>query len=292
MLPIAIHDTITIPAGHHPGGSTFRIGFDGHPGTSTYRLVDLVEEDLLRHALDLPSAREFILTQLGLDPHASWCLLSEHRHRLLPANRQGKPGDFDLIAGPIRDGLVRFETLVEVEVKVRRVDVDGEPRSAPSGMGTKQARGAAELGFDRVLLLHVLVGAGRPTRGTETPSWAPVANALALESGMRANAGCVAASADDPFGYAILGWAQVPGTDPFLTGGITPSAITPAPFRPCAERSGFETRRRELVRGLATVLGESRPGEPVFTRCGSCGQIFGSGRARDRRCADCGRTRA
>lgn len=270
QIPVAIYDSTPLI----PPGGTFTFNFSGEYNPSGEHLSRLVESEILARLLGQHWGRDFLLRTLGLNPEASWCLLEEPRNRLLPDHRDGKPGDFDLIAGPITEGRVSFEEISEIEVKVRKIEADGHPKSFSTGLD--QASGAASIGFDRVLLLHILVGEERAEAPGDSPTWRSIRNADFLRP-MKATVGMIQKVEQDkpaPYGYALLGWGQIPGVDPLLSGGASPVLARPAPLRPLIHRTDVSVRRQALEKGLHQLLGTRRPGKPLFRRCKKCGVLF------------------
>ena len=272
-VPRIVYDSVVVPAGSTSATATFTTHPETNPG---YDLARLDEDELVDLALDSPEIRRFILSELHLDPSASWCLIAEKRCLLLPDDTERVPGDFDIIAGPLRDGLVAFDTLAEVEVKRRRVDAAGRPASTPSGTGTTQARGAARVGFDRVLLLHVLPNHVRPLPPGAAPSWASVQSGEcfeAIEATSRMTEERLGPT--PPCGYALVGWGTPESTDPLRTGSLTPAPAIPAPFRPLSHDARVIANRERLEAALRRRFGgDRRPGAPFFRSCKRCGRLF------------------
>ena len=177
-IPLQVYDCVQI----QPNQREYTIGFTGHPGTSTGELFDLDEHAITDRALEHEGIVGFILEQLDLRRREAWCLIRTNRERFLPSTLQDHaPGGFDLIFGRSKDGLIQFDYLAEVEVKVRKVEADGSPKSFASGLGTSQARKVCDLGFDRVLHLHFLVREGRDLFPDSAPSWEPFITAISTE---------------------------------------------------------------------------------------------------------------
>ncbi len=125
----------------------------------------IAEAEMTRVAVAKQPLRGAIAEALGFGEPV-WMLLGEARARIFPDDPDGKPGDFDIMVGPLRDGRPALAPLGMVEVKRSPVRADGKPKSRPSGLGTTQARGGALLGFDRVLLAHFVLG---PDESIRTP---------------------------------------------------------------------------------------------------------------------------
>ncbi|MGE0711704.1 MAG: hypothetical protein AB7N76_26655 [Planctomycetota bacterium] len=292
LVPVSISSGQVLKAGVSVNSVTF--DFAAHPGTACERLYDLAESAVLLRALGHSLPRDYILSWLGLDPQASWCvlgLLRQHLSRELPL---GKPGDFDLIGGRVVDGVPSFDYLVELEVKRRTVRDDGAPDNM-SENGTKQAEGAAALGFDRVLLLHLLVGAERDLPDGCADSWASVHNGDFAQA-VKMTAGRLRSILDSDraprFGYGLLGWGQVKDTDPSLTSAVCPVLLRPPPELRCHGPMG--PSRERMIAGLKSFF--SRPGvDPrhrFFFICQRCHEASvvpqQAGRGAQIACARCG----
>ena len=271
-LPALVWDTAILT----PGISALRFSFKGQPGTAESDLVDLGEHEIVERAVFFEMVRSPILESLGLSPASSWCFINEKRPALLPNGPEGKPGDFDIIAGPVRDGLVHFDYLAEAEVKIRKVDSDGRPRSFASGMGTGQARGAAELGFDRTLLLHVLLQDG--TGDLEGADWwRGTAGRAHFHETVSRTIGQVEKYLDlesAPFGYGLLGWGHASSVDPTMTGALIHVGHRVPPLLPLRDSPDTRENRARVVSGIKRRLGENRPAAPVFCACEGCGQVL------------------
>lgn len=276
LVPLVISDSLLIPAGHR-ADVPLTLDFGGHPGTADRHLFDHPENLIVDSSLKNEIILYFYASQAGFAPGACWFLIGDKRHELLPRHREGKPGDFDIIVGPVRGGILCFDNLGEIEVKIRKVDADGRPKSTASGSGTKQGYGAAEVGFDRVLLLHLLVREPSDVPPGCARSWSAMHNAD-FGHPMRATANLVrkaTAGRPMPFGYAQMGISQIPGTDPSLSGGLSVVPVEPPPVRPLNHRDDVRQRRVELEHQLGRLLGERRPAERFFRRCDRCGRLFG-----------------
>ncbi len=279
--PLVIYDSATLS----PGSRMAEFRFSGKPGTAPSDLIEEDEEPLVAAMVHVDPVRRFLLHELGLGERPAWILLAAPRSRVIPGRPDGKPGDFDLICGPIAGDRLRYDYLAEAEVKVRRLDQSGDLRRSGSGRGTTQARGAAELGFDRTLLLHFMVSPTvAPPVGKE-PTWDSYSGPSfsAMEAAAR-EALEYEAKTEPPYGVALLGLGQVVGTDFQLAGAISPVSLRPPPFRPLHDQAAVRTARQEVERALESHLGSSRPASLLFAYCARCHQLFTPRSPSDVRC--------
>lgn len=284
-LPVVIWDSAQIG----PDTKTAHFSFAGHPGTTEHTLFEFGEHQIVERVAFFDFASAFVVETLGLESNSAWCLINEQRHAILPDGPDGKPGDFDLIVGPIRDGLVHFDCLAEAEIKIRKVDVNGKPRSFASGQGTTQAQGAAELGFDRTLLLHVLVQDSSGDIGGAA-WWRATAGRSDFHETVRRTIGQVRNHLDldsAPFGYGLLGWGHASTVEPTITGAIVPVRQRDPPLRPLHDRHAVRRNRDRIESGLRRRLGERRPAARVFRACCRCGQVFATGKVAHDKCQTC-----
>jgi hypothetical protein len=182
---------------------------------------------------------------------------------VIPQRPTGKPGDFDLICGPIVGGRIRYDYLAEAEVKIRRLGSEGDLRSSGSGQGTTQVRGAAELGFDRTLLLHFMVSPTAAVPSGQVPTWDSYSGPSFSAMEKAAQQATQWEGSSPPYGVAV-----------HLAGSISPVALRAPPLRPLHDRADVRTAREQMERTLEPHLGSSRPTAPLFAYCSRCGQLF------------------
>ena len=270
ISPMQIYQQATIPAG--PLGGTTVFDFSPKADAAGHDLIAHDEDSLVRRAMMFSPIRDELLLHLGFDPASSWCLLGAKRHELLPSNPNGRPGDFDVICGPVRGGVMVFDRLGEIEVKRRAVRGDWSEAQSSSGFGTAQARGAAECGFDVTSLLQFLVGQPRAPESSHASSWAAIHNTEFAQAMER----CVGAirhydgAENAPYGLMLLGWGHAPGTDAELLGGLCAVPVRAPPDRPLWSRRDVRTRGAEIRERLRRSIGASRPGPAVLAVCRPC----------------------
>ena len=284
QISTEIYDSAGLPAGT-TGKFSLEFNFSGHPGTIDTSLYELPESEIFAIALEIPRFQSLILAWLGLIPGQAWCLLEAPREALV-STRPGKPGDFDLIAGPIMGGKMCFDYVVETEVKIRKVDRFGRPHSTASGTGTTQALGASHLGFDRTLLLHLLVQEETPLPHDYAISWIGMVNSDFYHS-MRASVGMLARvepATEAPYGFALLGLGQIPGTDPRRSGTLCPIHLRAPPLRPLWACEEVRTTRNGMESNLVSLIGRRRPPSRFLRICSKCGRVFTPRPPLKRRC--------
>jgi hypothetical protein len=274
------------------GSSEVTFDFAARPGSASERLADLDEAQVVARAFQYSHLRERVLAWLGLDHRTSWCIIGVLRQHVSRALPEGKPGDFDILAGRLirqSSGIdFAFDYLAEAEVKRRLVSESGEA-ARMNERGTRQAYGAAELGFDRTLLLHLLVGEERDRPPQFAPSWDSVINAdFGRAANMTAGLMKRVIESEPPFGYGILGWGQLRSTDPGVSCGICPVLLREPPVRVFSP--GMGARREHITIGLKRLLARLDPRERFFLACRRCHELFALGeypRCGERRCPNC-----
>lgn len=212
------------------------VDFLGKPDATSASPESIIEQDLVRIAMSKEPVREAFAEALGIFEPV-WMLLGEDRRRIFPDDPVEKPGDFDIIAGPLRDGRPALDTIAMVEVKRSPVRADGKPKSRPSGLGTTQARVGASLGFDRVLLAHFVVGPDESLRTPQGrvafPEHRDVAERV-LKTIRREDV----LGPGRNYGTLVVEWARARGSNikrtgsvAFLLGDSTPRLVAPAERR-------------------------------------------------------------
>lgn len=194
--------------------------FVGRPDPSARAPDEIDEAPLLRLALSKLNMREMIAGAARFSG-PTWMLVGAERRHVFPSDPLGKPGDFDIIIGDLADGVPQLGRLVAVEVKRTRIRADHTRtrRKHALDFGTAQARGAAMLGFDAVLITHLVVGPDAALR--TPPGKVPL---VAYEDVVRIIARGVRDAQLDwsrrPFGLLVIEWARAPGTNIVDTGTV------------------------------------------------------------------------
>jgi hypothetical protein len=162
-----------------------------------------------------------------------------------------KPGDFDMIAGPLSDGSPS-DYIIGIEVKRFRYIFENNrwALKKPYNLGQKQASGYTRYGFNKVMLHHFVVAEPVHLPGSKDGRvW--MDNAGLIGDGMDA-VKRLGILPDGPYGYSITGWAQVPhedpNKDPTRAGGIpAPYIVEPTPSNPFANDRLFQDVRGALL---------------------------------------------
>lgn len=240
------------------------IDFLGQPDVDAPSPETIHEADLVRIATGNRGIREALSEALGLGANV-WMLVGEQRARVFPADKHGKPGDFDIIVGELRDdGVPSFAQLALVEVKRSPVHPEGRRKSRPSGLGTTQARGASKLGFDLVLLMHFVLGPDEsirtPVDKATLPEHADAVHAVvrdvrrADDSGIRR-----------PYGLMVVEWARGRGARLEHTGALAFTLGFPA------HRLRVDAHQRRLLEAHLRLLLPARACPGLLFVCGRCG---------------------
>jgi hypothetical protein len=273
----AVWDQITLPP-----GATRQFDFGGEPISEAPRaLAQFKEDELVWLLAPNEPFRVFLAQALGLPVQLAWFWVGEQRHALLPNAPAGKPGDFDVIAGVSRDGVIATDVLCGVEVKRRRIAEEGQLRAFPSGLGTSQATGLTELGFDRALLLHCLVS----ERGARVPGVARTWQGLHAADNLnasRASVEVVRRGPAPPYGLMTLELGHCTDVDPRRTLSAFAHLAWPPPTRPFALNPTIQNAADRLRDASRKRLGEHRPHSSVLFTCRRCGTV----RAWERRCGE------
>ncbi len=258
LVPTSLYVGGTVPA-----GATRAFSVSAQPGLHGEPLYAIKESSILARVLGVPAMQLVIRDMLGFPASADlWFLVETLRQRLLPSVPLGKPGDFDLIVGKTRGGYIAFDELGEIEFKIRKTDANGVAKDAR--LGIDQGRGAAECGFDRTVLVHLLVREPGPAPENVAGWYDLVHNA---SESRRALNGNVALMRDkcrevEPFGYAAVSLGQGIGGDPSVSGALQPVTVWPAALRPLLISPVTRARRREISDSLRQHLGDRRPASP------------------------------
>jgi hypothetical protein len=255
---IAAGETKTIDLGGEPEP------FNEHPF-----VADVTERELVPFLASAISTRQLLTDALGMPSGQTWFWIGEERRTLLPGATLGKPGDFDIICGVLRDGRPSLEFLCGIEVKRRRVREDGSVKGFPSGTGETQAVGLVELGFDRSLLVHCLVSERRSYHPYAAPTWQGMMNAE--------NSSAAAASTTlmhgkaSGAGFMVLMIGQAERRDYRKSHTAIGHLATAPPTMPRRESAIVMGNRTVLRARVGVRLGASRTGR--FFRSFSRGRI-------------------
>ncbi|HEY4244623.1 MAG TPA: hypothetical protein VGM88_32640 [Kofleriaceae bacterium] len=222
----------------------------------------MVEDEVVDAFLSTVSAQLVLAEQFGLDGQNLWCLVRTERRILLPSAPTGDIGEFDLIVGRVTDGHVDLSVLALVECKLGKLR-EGKQKFG-SGWGTTQLHAARDLGFDYLLAMHFILAP--PSVGSDH-SWSGALTAAHFPSEIGRHFGSMKArEADPPFGVVCVGWGQVDGADPLLSGVICPVPLWEAPRL----RPSQDGHRAEIKKSLRDLIPEARPAARFFRFCVKC----------------------
>lgn len=279
VTPFVLYDTLRFSL--HANGTISvnrggEVDFGGVPDPTARPLNEPPEHELVQQAMGVDAIRTWLAHALGFKGPV-WIALGALRERIVPDDRARLPGDFDIVLGNMDGTEPSFGQLALVETKVKRVRADGSDAKGSSN-GTEQATGGAETGFDRVLLLHFVVGADRDdtpgaSAASQTMSNADRRVALARTAGRLRHE---MTRTPRPFGAAVIGWGRASGCDPVRSGAVIgPELVTPPPLRPLSDAAGIARRRDLLSAGFRAVL-PSAAGNKFFVFCRKCCAPHGS----------------
>jgi hypothetical protein len=160
-----------------------------------------------------------------------------------------KPGDFDIIAGPLSDRLPT-DYIIGIEVKRFKYIFKNNRWNLkkPYNLGQMQASGYTLYGFNKVMLHHFVVAEPVHLPGSKDGA-VYLDNAGIVGDAMDAvkRLGIVP---DGLYSYSITGWAQVPhkDKDPTHSGGIPePYIVEQTPINPFANDRVFQNVRGALL---------------------------------------------
>ncbi|HEV3036539.1 MAG TPA: hypothetical protein VHA33_01890 [Candidatus Angelobacter sp.] len=253
--PVTIYDTVHIPPGTTVGKEIrFSFGADISDGAKFRSLIKLKEHELTRTLLEHPLLCEKLFAPLGLTFPRIWILIEPPTRLVAPSWSQGEPGDLDIICGHIEGERIVLEELNCLQIKIRRLR--GGNTRGPTGRS--QAHATAKMGFDRTVLVHMLLREPEPVKDGAAPSWNPIQNSCFIDS-RKATLGLMKKEfeeANAPYGYVILGWGQAYGKDWNVCGGFTFDLISETPLRPFASDSCVI--RDEMRRKVGQLLENNR----------------------------------
>jgi hypothetical protein len=246
-------------------GTSGVIDFLGEPDPAAASPETIAESKLVSLAVDTVAVRQAICEALNLRAPA-WMLVGVQRVRTFPNDALGKPGDFDVIVGELHEGKPCFERICLIEIKRSPVGSNGRPKNRPSGSGTTQARGGAKLGFDRVLLVHMVLG---PDNSIQTPLGKACLpeNPTIVESTFKHVRRSDKSPSRRQYGLLIVEWARGRGAHLSRTGSV---ASTLAMLSPAIQVD--EAHRRALEDHLRSLLPDSNCPETLFV-CSRCGHV-------------------
>lgn len=243
-------DSITLDFGAHPRDKVtdylFRIGeielVEKIAGSSLYPLHDILTR------LDLDINNCWIATNIKTDK-----LIENSLADKLQAKSGGVAGDIDLIIGDIVNKDLSFSRLIAFQAKRRKLTLNGKSY-LPSGTGTGQSSFTALMGFDKTILLHILVREPKQVSSPFAASWNPIINSD-FPNMVRASYGIIKERLKrEWYGYAWLGWGQAYGREPEETGGIPSDVVVVPPQRPMNHDADVCAAREMMTRSLINLL--------------------------------------
>lgn len=257
--PLTIYNSVRFEPGETiPKQVRFTFGADVSDDAKFQSLAMRPEHELTRELLNTPTLCGRLFELVGLQYPDVWALIEPLTPRLSQSWNRDVPGDVDIVCGAIHNGAPSFEDINGFQVKIRKQK--GDRTVGDTGRG--QADETAHMGFDRTVLLHMLVQEPSPCGDDYAASWNPIKNSVFIDS-IKRTVGVMRQEIQNdnlPYGYTILGWGQAFGQHWQVCGGFTFEVIKHAPVRPFA--SAAARYRDELRASCALILSQhalSRP---------------------------------
>lgn len=215
------------------------------------------EPFIVQKLLEGPYVIESLLKQLGIKSPNCWAITNIKSNDILPSWGNKVPGDIDIIAGNINieEQTWDFENMLAIQVKARRVTLDDELKSFASGIGRSQSIGTLKMGFERVLLLHVLVRDPKEFGPEDHPNAPWIINSD-FSKFEKANENLIieySKNNDITFGYGWLAWGQVYGKNYWESGGSNFKILH---YPPINRKMNFDNRKM-IVEHLNEILSNS-----------------------------------
>jgi hypothetical protein len=168
-----------------------------------------------------------------------------------------RPGDFDLLCGPLENGLPT-EYIVGIEVKRFKYILRGKRWSLikPYSLGELQTEGYTFYGFQKVMLYHYVVAEPVLYDGSVNGRvW--LDNVEHVWNGIDAveKLGVVPTG---PYGYSIGGWSQVPHKDPLHAGAPHFKPVFEVPENPYSVDKRYADIRLTLLQQIEREVLQKR----------------------------------
>lgn len=199
---------------------------------------------------------ERFLPMLGVQYPNCWIGVELRKELIYPNWKENKPGDIDLVIGNFKDdnSTFCFENIVGVQIKVRRVTNENDLKNFSSGRGTKQTHLTSEMGFDKTLLLHILIKQPEEKPQYFSDMWNILINANFFHYFHKCFGEIRKRIKNDIFGYGLVAWGQS-NVDTWKKSGILKiKMIKEPPEKPYKERSELSEHRKILLNNLKPVL--------------------------------------
>lgn len=209
-----------------------------------------------------PDPLSSILDRIGYDYPKCWVMIHTKTRNLVPRWGDQKPGDIDIIVGSIVDDELSLENLLAIEVKIRKITSQDKLNSFPSGRGTTQAAGLSKLGFNKVILLHVLLRDPKEVPEDAHPNWNIMVNTSFFDFYKACENQIVdfIKENDSYFGYAWIGLGQVHGRSYSESGGVSHRMAVNPPEITNHNDLEIAANRTELLASINMALSRYRQG--------------------------------
>jgi len=169
--------------------------------------------------------RSEFLVRLGISENQCWIGINLNTKSLFPFYK-GKPGDIDLIIGPM--SLIQPLVVDLIAFECKWYNFESEPLETknlpPKESGIEQVRGLVQLGFDKVYLTYFICKP--PGEGINLSAWlsgSDMQNAAKRILNHPSESGKTLWNIvnEEPFGFIICEWGQVLGKKPESAGSIS-----------------------------------------------------------------------
>lgn len=220
-------------------------------------LFQLKERPIVESLFKPPYPMQGILKSMKINYPYCWIVTNLDTKLLLPNWTLQTPGDIDIIAGNINNDKIDLSTIIAIQVKVRRIKLDGTLKKFATGVGRSQSENTALMGFDQVLLLHILVRDPKEYSAPEhqNASWINNSNFLQyIDVNVTLIKQYFLEKGKINFGYGWLGWGQVFGRKFGHAGGYSFKVVYPAPIL-STSRNKF---RNMLEKNIFDVLCDNK----------------------------------
>jgi len=216
------------------------------------KLVDLFESEITKELIQKNEFLKSFLPQIGIKYPNCWIGVELSKNLIYPDWKATKPGDVDLVIGNLKDDKFTFcfENVVGIQIKIRKVTDENELRSFPTGRGTKQSHLTAEMGFDKTVLLHILIKEPEKPPAGFSVTWNTLSNANFFHHAHRCIGAVRKRVENDIFGYGWIGWGQGFGDTWKRSGILKIGMIKSPPEKPYLERSELNENRKILLQNL------------------------------------------
>lgn len=225
-------------------------------------LFEKDEKFVVENLFRSPDPLSPILKSIGFNYPMCWVMIHTKTKKLLKGWVDKKPGDIDIIVGNIVNDALSMDNLLAIEVKIRKISSKDKLISFSSGRGTTQATNLPKVGFNKVLLLHVLVRDPKEVPENAHPNWNIMVNTSFFNYYKACENQIVnfIKENDSSFGYAWIGLGQAHGRNYFERGGVSHRMPIKPPEISNHNDEEMAANRTELLDSINKALNNYRQG--------------------------------